>query len=43
LVIGGSVVVVDPGQVKKDLQEQVIPVLSQKFSFGEEIRVFTER
>ncbi len=43
LVIGVSEVVIDPDEVKKHIKEQVIPALSRKFGFNEEIGVFTER
>jgi hypothetical protein len=43
LVIGASEAVIDPEEVKKQIKGQVIPVLSQKFTFNEEIGVFTER
>ncbi len=43
LVIGASVVVTDPVEVKRQIKEQVIPVLSQSFARSQEIGVFTER
>jgi hypothetical protein len=43
LVIGVSEVVIDAEEVKRQIKERVIPALSQKFTFNEEIGVFTER
>jgi hypothetical protein len=43
LIIGVSDAVIDPEEVKKQIKEQVIPVLSRKFNLSEDIGVFTER
>jgi hypothetical protein len=43
LVIGVSEAVIDPEEVKRQIKERVLPVLSQKFNLNEDIGVFTER